>query len=1163
MMKKVVKYTFISAIIMSVLVVFFVLFLLYTTTGARWALSFLSNDHSPEIQFSGIEGNLANELKLSSLKYNDDAVHVEARNIVYTIREIQWFDFGLTLDSIGVDSLVISLADVDENTINDDYEFAGLSLPFKFKVDRSFIKDMTINYSGGSEQFYDLSFSIHGEGESLVVNDFSVKHDIIDIKSEGKILLNAGLKYEFLMSFNLDDFGLSGSSKVIGDLNQLKSTHELHMDDEKINGDYHLTIVADLSKNDFPFHSTLISDHTKFKGLDAEIDSIAISVFGDMQNYQITGSSIGHYVGFEHLIEINGKGDAQSLLFDQISIVNADSAINNTMNIDWENAITVSSDMVFTNVTPEAYIKDWKGVIEGNLSFRGQYFNQNDYELSVNEIDLIGELRDQDFKFMGSVNVKNDSIEVHKGHLTLDDNIVKFDGKTVNGNIAGNFYADISDLGSIHQGYEGKINTEISVKGQLNNPRAYQVSGFAKGRGIKMKGISAENIFWEGQGQLDSMVHLSLSGSQIIIADQHLDKVMVNLSGSLDEHLLEVELKNEMLMSSLKAKGQWNQQNNSWLVQVNQHDLHTSKLNTQWQLTNRINIQIGSDLSSSRGCWVEKYSNAHACLDFNSHNKYSSYQGHLELKDIALEPFEKLMPTELKVDGSINGYASIKVENHDVKVDANLALYDGILKYAIGNKEQHITTILNAQILAKHEHDSSLLTTDIKLDDGTYFSIKSDLSLGKNDELELDGSIKGAFTNSRYLSSLSEEIKEISGEMSIDGTIKGSIKRPLINLNAKQNGFVILERLGSQLKNLSISVNNNYEMVGLDHKFDYTVSGETDAGSLTSKGQVSLDEDNNWQVKGALNGENFRLLTLPEIQLQVSPELDFIFKDDKVMITGDVNIPYGAVKIQTLPESAVVVSPDVVIHSESYEENLNGGEISVLFDINTHLENPIELNAVGLNTQLTGNLRVSNIQNASINGYGKLQLHNGKYQIYGQTLDIFKGELIFDGLISNPSIDIIAHRKSISENVLAGVELGGTINTLQSELYSEPLLPDLEILSYILTGRGLNQESKLNSERLIQAALLLGLKKSSPIFSQIQSTLGIDVLAIKEGTTTQESVIEAGKKINEDIYIGYNHGLFNRIGFWILRYQLNKSLRLETSQGENQSIDLIYVRKKK
>ena len=119
---------------------------------------------------------------------------------------------------------------------------------------------------------------------------------------------------------------------------------------------------------------------------------------------------------------------------------------------------------------------------------------------------------------------------------------------------------------------------------------------------------------------------------------------------------------------------------------------------------------------------------------------------------------------------------------------------------------------------------------------------------------------------------------------------------------------------------------------------------------------------------------------------------------------------------------------------------------------------------------LKGKLRVSNIENSRINGFGSLKLVDGKYSIYGQTLDISKGELLFNGAIETPSIDVIASRKSISGDVTAGVELGGTINYLQSSLYSDPLLTDLEILSYILSGRGLNEESNTNSQQLAQAA---------------------------------------------------------------------------------------------
>ena len=114
-----------------------------------------------------------------------------------------------------------------------------------------------------------------------------------------------------------------------------------------------------------------------------------------------------------------------------------------------------------------------------------------------------------------------------------------------------------------------------------------------------------------------------------------------------------------------------------------------------------------------------------------------------------------------------------------------------------------------------------------------------------------------------------------------------------------------------------------------------------------------------------------------------------------------------------------------------------------------------------------------------------------------------------------------------------------------------------------MSGRGIDNSGTLDGESLKQAAIVMGLNQSSPIFNQIQSQFGIDVLTLRESAVAADTVVEAGKKINDKLYVSYNQGLFNRLGFWMLKYRINEFLNLQTTQGEDQSIEIVYTRKAK
>ena len=49
-----------------------------------------------------------------------------------------------------------------------------------------------------------------------------------------------------------------------------------------------------------------------------------------------------------------------------------------------------------------------------------------------------------------------------------------------------------------------------------------------------------------------------------------------------------------------------------------------------------------------------------------------------------------------------------------------------------------------------------------------------------------------------------------------------------------------------------------------------------------------------------------------------------------------------------------------------------------------------------------------------------------------------------------------------------------------------------------------------------------------------------------------------GKYLTPDLYIGYALGLFEREGFFEMKYRLLNNLQLKTQSGSRQSMDLIY-----
>ena len=84
------------------------------------------------------------------------------------------------------------------------------------------------------------------------------------------------------------------------------------------------------------------------------------------------------------------------------------------------------------------------------------------------------------------------------------------------------------------------------------------------------------------------------------------------------------------------------------------------------------------------------------------------------------------------------------------------------------------------------------------------------------------------------------------------------------------------------------------------------------------------------------------------------------------------------------------------------------------------------------------------------------------YTAFGRKLGIENGFLTFNGPVANPGINILAMRRN--QQVEAGVQVTGTIQSPVAKLVSEPNVPDNEKLSWLLFGHGTDQGNNLGQQ---------------------------------------------------------------------------------------------------
>jgi translocation and assembly module TamB len=269
-----------------------------------------------------------------------------------------------------------------------------------------------------------------------------------------------------------------------------------------------------------------------------------------------------------------------------------------------------------------------------------------------------------------------------------------------------------------------------------------------------------------------------------------------------------------------------------------------------------------------------------------------------------------------------------------------------------------------------------------------------------------------------------------------------------------------------------------------------------------------------------------------------------------------VRIPFARMDMRAPPQSAVTVSDDVIIvNAETPVDRKNGG-FRLSARVRLVLGDDVEFQGFGFNARLDGELVLDKQPARPVATAGELTVQEGQYKAYGQQLEIERGRLLFQGPYDNPGLDILAVRKT--PEVAVSLEIGGTLSSPRSRVFSEPPLPESEAMAILLTGKPLRSASESDASMLVNAIAGLGLRQGKFITDDIARTFNLDEFRIKTESDVTASSLFIGKQISPRLFIRYIVGLFDQTARIGLSYQLSRNLKLEAESGWNQSMDLIY-----
>ncbi|MEQ8289833.1 MAG: translocation/assembly module TamB domain-containing protein [Gammaproteobacteria bacterium] len=803
----------------------------------------------------------------------------------------------------------------------------------------------------------------------------------------------------------------------------------------------------------------------------------------------------------------------------------------------------------FASINP-----DLKSAINMDAVLTLSQVNQQ-LQLGLSVPDLSGSWRDRPLQGNAEIVASTEQVDVRPFRIELQDNVIELN-MTSTDSLTGNIVIDLEDLASFSNELAGSVKGDITLGGTRLTP------------GLNAE-LTGSNLYYDNWriGQLmaafnidlvaghESKLRLNISTLQY--ADTVIDNVEISGGGLTENHQLSITASGEQLQLQAQLEAALRQQR--WTGVVSDIMLN-SRGYGEWHLAQPLNYYWQVDSSAfavNESCFNSASSSL--CLQAVG-DEHQQVNAQIVLERLPLNYVNQLLPTTLSLQGQTGGKLVYTGDSNDWLAKLDLSASDARLGIGFAD-EVELVDLSRATVAAEFGNTSRKVA--LALVAPSYFDLDMSAQIASAMDAPLAADLKLRLPDIRWLEKVEPALTGTNGEFDLVLNAFGSMQQPRVKgAFLLKNGGISVLPLGLHIDtfkgDIRSSDNNNLVL------FDTLL--ESRGEKLQAKGDVKLDMDAGYPYRFSINGEHFPLVRTADLSMDISPELSLSGDMSLHKVRGQIWIPLLDLRVSTLPESAVSISPDVIIvqsreagaiHVQEANGNNEFVKNQLDIDVGVLLEPEIHLSAFGLDTRLKGDIRISKPQGvAQPRAQGQVTVTEGRYKAYGQNLQIEEGRILFAGPIDNPALNVRAFRPELE--VKAGVNVTGSIRQPKLTLYSEPLQTEADTLSYIITGRPLGAASGGEASLIAKAALSLGAQESSMLTGQIAEMFNLDEFSVAAGDTVESTSLNASKKITRDLTFKTAFNPFDQFWSFLLNYKLTENWSVQSETGLRQGADIIY-----
>ncbi|HVS75998.1 MAG TPA: translocation/assembly module TamB domain-containing protein [Steroidobacteraceae bacterium] len=484
-----------------------------------------------------------------------------------------------------------------------------------------------------------------------------------------------------------------------------------------------------------------------------------------------------------------------------------------------------------------------------------------------------------------------------------------------------------------------------------------------------------------------------------------------------------------------------------------------------------------------------------------------------------------------------------------------IELNDAVLSRRLVSGRIERTSIGSGVLTATATTNS--INADASLTSGEIGTFAGTLEIGRSarrwQDMPVAGELRAQTSKLDLVSLYVPDIDRASGNLTADARIAGTVGTPqLSGTLGISDGQVDLYQTNLRLRQIALTARLT------DDGLEFNGTAQAGKGSVHAAGQMHW-RDALPYGQLHLDGTNLRVVDIPEAQIDASPSLDFKVAAREIDITGRVAVPYAKIVPTDLTGAVTPSSDEVIVGQESQNP---ADRFKVRTQITMILGPDVNLDTMGLTGQLAGSISVRSGYDAITRATGELSVQKGQYAAYARKLEIQRGRLIFTGgPIDNPGIEIRAIKRY--PDVTAGINVRGTLQQPQMSFFSDPSLPQSQIVSLILSGGGgggslqMMQAASTPQSQQATAANELLTQGGAILAQQLGSRIGLPDISLETDLNNETSLV-LGKYLSPRLYVSYGVGLTQQLNAIRLRYSLGDHWTIRTEAGQIRGADLVF-----